>query len=206
MKYKFLKIKDYIINITSKFLSCYKVYLLVFFILFLIAFITGVMTCSNYASSIDCDKFINNYLYAFLCRESSYISFFLILSFYFLVLAILFFFVSCNAFFVVVDTIILILSSYILGFDICVMILSLGLSGIIFGVIVFGVLGILVMIVLMALLSITCKRLKERKNSCETLDKKSYIQMFFVLVLLGVTFLFLFSLLLSIIHIFVIVE
>ena len=206
MKYKFIKAKDIILNSASKLFVFYKNYLLVFFILFLIAFITGIMTCSHYASSIDCEKLINSYLYSFLCRDSSYMSFFLILSVYFIIIAVLFFFITNNVFLVVVDIVVLILTSYILGFDLCVIIISLGLSGVIFGILIFGLFGILVVSILICILSISCKRIKERRRSCESFEKSVYMKLFFVFLLLGVAFLFLLCILLSIIHIFVIVE
>ena len=69
MKEKFSKAKSIIFELASKLIIFYRNYLLVFFVVFLIAFITGIMTCSKYASDISCENLLNKYLYSFLVRD-----------------------------------------------------------------------------------------------------------------------------------------
>lgn len=206
MKEKWCRIKYTIFGEASKLFALYKYYLLVFFIFFLIAFITGIMTCSHYSADITTDNIINVYLLGYLKKDSSYLSFFLMLSVYFLIFSLFIVIFTRNQFISIVQCVIFILFSYILGFDTCVIIITLGLSGIIFGILVYALLSILIIINIIILMSIACKRLKDRKKSCQTFEHSQYVKLYILFIIIGEILLFLLSILFGIIHIFVIVD
>jgi len=206
MKEKIYRIKNIIFCNTSKVVLFYKNYLLVFFLLFLIFFITGIMTCSHYISSVSCDNLINTYLCSFLKNESRYFSFFLIMSIYFVCISLIIIIFTRNYFFVILNSVILSLMSYIYGFDLCIVIMCLGFAGIILGSLILGVLGISIFICIIFIMSIATKRLKERKSTCCSLEKSDYLRLYITFIILGILLIFLMSFLFSIIHIFVIVD
>lgn len=144
MKTKLIRIKETILRSICRLFQVYKYYLIVFFIVFLIFFITGIMTCAKYSSDISCGNLINKYMYSFLTRELSYISFFLVSTIFFVLASLIFLLLTNNLFFKILDILILILMSYIWGFDICVIILTLGLAGVFFGAIVLGGFGLII--------------------------------------------------------------
>ena len=153
MQEKWGRLRNSFLIQTSKLMGVFKYYLLVFFIFFLIAFVTGVMTCTKYASSVSCDNLINKYLLSYLTKDSSYLTFFLMMSVYYLLITIFSIIFTRNIFVVILDGVVLLLISYILGFDCCIVIVSLGLSGVIFGILVYALLGILS---LMAMIFVFC--------------------------------------------------
>lgn len=206
MKVRCERIKYMLIHQASKFLSIYKYYLLVFFVLFLISFVTGIMTCGHYGSDITCDNLINKYLLGYLAKDTSYISFFLMLSVYFLIISLFVSVFTRNVFIVVVDIVAYCITSYILGFDVCVIVISLGLSGVIFGSLVYGLFGILIMLSLALIFSIAIRRFKESKKCRSTLPSATYIKIYLLLILISELLIFIMSIIFGIIHIFVIVE
>lgn len=206
MKTKFSRIKYSFFNWISRFLICYRSYLLVFFIIFLIAFITGIMTCSHYSSSITCEHLINKYLYDFLTKESTFISYFLKLSAYYIILFLCIIFLSKNLFMIIVNCFLIFFMSYIYGFDLCIIILSLGLSGVIFGILILGVLGVFLFLTFLLIISIATKRYFVNKKSCDGVQSGSYLRLYLMLIIVSEIILFVMCLLFSIIHIFVIVE
>lgn len=206
MKEKWGRVKFTILSEASRLFARYKYYLLVFFVLFLICFITGIMTCINYSSSISCDNLINTYLLGYLQKSSSWIGFFLIMSLFFLIISLFIIIFTRNILFVIMDILILLLTSYILGFDICIIIISLGLSGVIFGILVYGLLGILTMLIIMFILSIAVKRLRDKQKMCPSIDNSQYFKVYLLLLILGLLVLLVMSILFGIIHIFVIVD
>ncbi len=205
MQERFYRIKNSISSTASKFIMQYKLYLLVFFVVFLIAFITGISTCAGYASDIECSNLINKYLYSFLCRDLSYISLFLVYSLYFSLLALFIIIFTGNLFFAIIDCILIALASYIFGFDLCVVCLCLGLSGIILGCIVGGILGLLIFFLLILILSIACKRYRDYRRHCYDTGDIKYWKIYLSIILLAMLIFFVGCLLFSIIHIFVIV-
>lgn len=190
----------------KRLLYIYKYYLLIFAIIFLIAFITGIMTCINYSSSISTDKFINIYLLSYLCKDTTYLSYFLMLGLYYLLVTLFVMFFTRNWFVIIVDGILLSLLSYILGFDTCVFVSTLGLSGVIFGVLIYGILMITVMLTIIMIMSIACRRVRDKKNICEMVESSQYFKMYIVFLLLGALILFFHAITLGVIHIFVIVD
>ena len=62
MKKKYERIRYFLERNTGKLLKCYGGYLLVFFIIFLVGFITGIMTASSYSDDLSCENLINKYL------------------------------------------------------------------------------------------------------------------------------------------------
>lgn len=206
MKEKWWTFKNYFCQNISKLFKQYKYYLLVFFLIFLVCFITGILTCSEYASSISCDNLINKYLLGYLTKESSYLSFFLMLSVYFILIALFVIFFTRNSFVVIVDGVVLSLVSYVLGFDVCVVILSLGLSGVVFGIFVYGLLGILSLFFLILIISFATRRIREIKLSCDGMSRGEYVKFYSIFIMLAEVVIFIMSILLGIIHIFVIVD
>jgi len=206
MNSKLYRLKNNFIFQTGKFLSFYKVYLFVFFIIFLISFITGIMTCSHYSSIVTYENLINKYLIKFFTREYKFTTYFLILLAYLVVIALFIMIFTKNIFVVIVDGILFSFMAYIFGFDLCIVILSFGVAGVFFGVLFLGIPGFLIFFLLMLFLSIATKRYFIKKKSTDCLPNNYYIKVFLFLILLALIVLFLHSLLFSIIHIFVIVE
>ena len=182
----------------------YKVYLLVFFVIFLISFVTGICTCAGYSADIDCSNLINKYLYSFLCRNISWFSLFLIYSVYFCLLSLFIVFLTRNLFFTIIDGAILALLSYIFGFDVCIICVCLGLSGVLLGIIIGGVLGLIIFSLIMLLISIACKRYREYHRNCIDNNTK-YWAIYLGIVVVGILVFFIGCLFFSIIHLFVIV-
>lgn len=206
MQERFYRAKNSIITNLSKFILRYRVYLLVFFVIFLISFVTGICTCASYASDITCENLINKYLYSFLCRDLSYFSLFLIYSLYFALVALFIIFLTRNIFISVVDGILLALMAYIFGFDLCVIILSLGLSGIILGILVGGLLGIAIFCLIVLMISIATHRYRTQKRMCGDECDTKYWAIYLTIILIAMLIIFIGCLLFSIIHIFVIVD
>lgn len=206
MKDNWIRFNITLIAQVRKIFEKFKYYLLGFFILFLISFITGVMTCSNYSSIVTCDNLINKYLLDYLMKENTYITFFLALSFFFLCINLFVIFATRNIFIVILDSVVLLFISYILGFDCCILIISLGISGIIFGSIVYGLLCIFALFSLIFVMAISINRYKEKKKNCEIFDNSKYIKLYIFFITLGELLLLLMSILFGIIHIFVIVD
>ena len=202
MNDKFERIKNNCFSIASRFLCCYKYYLLVFFILFFIGFLTGIFTCSGFAKDLEVEHLINPYLYDFLKNEMTFFSYFLTLAVYFLILSL--FTVICvrNKFFIGLNAVILALLAYIFGFDLCVVIICLGIAGVILGIVFMGLLGVLVFSIYICMLSLICKRILKDKN-CD--DKKIFLKTILFLILLALIVIFFYCLFFSLIHIFVIV-
>ena len=142
MDEKYQRIKNNIINFSSRFLKNYKYYLLVFFILFLIGFLTGIITASDYSKDLTCENLINIYMYSFLKREMTFFSYFLTMALYFAILLLFTTLLVRNKFMIVINTIILVLIAYIFGFDLCILMICLGLAGVILGALFIGLLGI----------------------------------------------------------------
>lgn len=201
---KFQRIKNNIISIASRFVLNYKNYLLVFFIIFLFGFLTGIFTCSSYSSDLEIDKLINKYLYDFLCGEITYFSYFLTLAIFFLIVCVITIFLVRNKFMVVFNVFLLFIMAYIYAFDMCIVIICLGLSGVVCGALFLGVFGVVFFIFYMCIMAIIAKSVIGR-DKCYVefkyvLHNCSY---FFVLALIT---LFLSSILFATIHIFVIIE
>lgn len=202
MKEKFFKFRCNLISLFGKIFNTYKYYIITLVIVFLIAFITGIMTCTEYLDNIDCSNLINKYLLNFLKKESTYIVFFLMLSMYFLIIAIFIILFTRNYFMFIIDYILLALLSYIFGFDICIFIMNLGIAGIFFGILVLGLFGLVIFISLITIISIASKKVRN-KDFC---DNKSYFKLYMIFIFISEFALLLLSLLLGIIHIFVIVD
>ena len=206
MNDKFCRIKSTIGYNILKCISVYKKCIFIFFILFLISFITGIMTCSRYSDVITIDNLINEYLLNFLKKDMKFISFFLINSLWCLLFGLFVIFLTRNYFFVICDCVLLCLLSYIFGFDLCVIILSLGLSGVIFGVVIKGILLISLFLLLIFLLSVAVKRFVMFKKLCENQEKGYLAKLYCIILTLCIVLIFLYVLLFSTIHIFVIVD
>ena len=204
MEGKFERFKNSCFSITSRFFKNYKNYLLVFFIVFLFGFLTGIFTCSNYVADLTCENLINKYLYSFLCGDMTFFSYFLTLSIFYIIICLFTILLVRNKFMVVINVFILFLMSYVFGFDICIVIMCLGLSGIIFGVLFFGLFFLCVFLMYMCIMSIICKAVINIEK-CEYTFKVVFINCLYF-ILASLILLFLSSLLFSIIHIFVIVD
>lgn len=206
MKEKFSKLGDYIKLSCFRLLNYHKGWIFAFSVVFLITFITGIMTCVHYLDIVTYENLINEYLIKLLVKDSTYLSFFLMMLLWFLVVSVVVIICTKNLFFVVIDFILLGLMSYVWGFDICIIVMTLGLAGVIYGIVFLGVLGIIVFISILLLMSIACKKFFTTKNVCDNETKKDFFKLFCVVILLGIVVLFVMSLLFSSIHIFVIVD
>lgn len=204
MEGKFGRIKNYFFSSAGRFFKYYKKYLLVFFIDFLFGACTGIFTASGYSSDLAIDNLINNYLYSFLSNEMSFFSYYLTLLIFLILIFSFSMFLVRNKFMVCVNIFLLFIMSYIFGFDLCVIVVCLGLSGIIFGVLFYGMLGIVVFSLYICIMSISSKN-AIAKDKCNN-SFKEIINENMPFILMAIVVLFLLCLLFSIIHIFVIVE
>lgn len=202
MNDKFERIKNNCFSIASRFLRFHKFFLLVFFIIFFIGFLTGIITCSGFAKDLEVKNLINPYLYDFLRNEMTFFSYFLTLSVFFVLLSLFTIFCVRNKFFIGLSAIILFLLAYIFGFDLCVVIICMGLAGVVLGVIFMGLLGFLIFSLFICILAMVCKRILKDKN-CD--DKKMFLKAVLCLICLALIILFFYCLFFSLIHIFVIV-
>ena len=184
----------------------HKGWIFAFAIVFLVGFITGIMTTVNYIDVVTHDNIINKYLIELLTNEGTYLSFFLMMTLWFLIIILLLIWFTKNTFFVVLNFILLAIMAYVWGFDICIVIMTLGLAGVIYGVLVLGLVGVSVFLTIIILMSIVCKKFFITKNICDTHLNKQYFTIFCVFVALGITLLFVMSIVFSTIRIFVIVE
>lgn len=203
MSDKWFRIKNNLKSIASRFFVCYKYYLLVFFIAFLIGLLTGIITCSGYAKDLSPSSLINKYLYSFLTKDCTMFSYFLILSVYFILLSLITIFLLKNKVMMIFNIFLLSILAYIFGFDLCIVVICLGLSGVILGVLFIGVLQILVFLIYMCIMAIVANRAIS-KEKCT--DGKEFWKICLILMCLAIVILFLSVLFFSIIHIFVIVE
>lgn len=206
MKEKFSKCFDQIKLSFLKLLVLHKGWLAIFLVVFLLSFITGIMTCVHYLDIVTYENLINEYLIELLSKKSTYLSFFLMLLLWFSVVIVVVIYCTKNIFFVVVDFCLLALMSYIWGFDICIVVMTLGLAGVIYGILFLGVLGLVVFGIITLIISIACKKFFVTKNVCDNEMKREYFKVNCLLILLGIAILFVMSLLFSSIHIFVIVD
>ena len=206
MKEKWCRFRDSIGLWFKRIINTHKWWLIVFCVVFLISFITGIMTCVNYFDVVSYENIINKHLSDLLIGEKTYISFFLIMCLWFLVIFFFLIWFTKNIFFVVVDFILLSLMAYIWGFDICIIVMTLGFAGVIYGIIVLGVLGIIIFLNITIILSLVCKKFFEFRNNCSNEIMREYFWQYFILVILGILTLFIMSLLFSSIRIFVIVD
>lgn len=206
LKEKFLKFNDQIKLSLLKILNYHKGWLVIFFAVFLLSFITGIMTCVHYLDVVTYENLINEYLIKLLTKDSTYLTFFLMMLLWFCVVTIACVLLTKNLFFVIVDFVILGLMVYVWGFDLCIIVMTLGLAGVIYGVLLLGVLGLLIFFVIVLVLSVACKKFFITKNICDNEVKRDYFRLFLVLIFCGTAVLFVMSLLFSSIHIFVIVD
>ncbi len=178
-------------------------YLILFFAIFLIGYITGIFTAGGYAGDLSCDRLINTYLYSVLTKGMKSMTYFFVLTLYFAIVVLLVAVFTRNIFFVIIGSVLMLLMSYIAGFDITIIFVTLGLSGIILGFLTYGLIGVLFFANLSLIFAISA-RLSTKRRNCEIKDK-GLPKLFFSLFLVGAFYLFVISMVFSIIHIFVIV-
>lgn len=203
MKPIFYKIKNLSSSQIARLLKEYRWYLIIFFGLFLLGYITGIFTAGRYSGDLSCENLINTYLYSLLTKDTKTITYFIIISVYFLVVSLFFIIFTRNKFMIVIDAILLLLIGYVAGFDICIIFICLGLSGIVLGFISYGVIGLLFFANLCLILSISSKMAMCKSNT--EIRNKGFFKFCFVLILIGALYIFLISFIFSLIHLFVIV-
>ncbi len=184
-------------------IKAYKGFLILFFSLFLLGFVTGIFTAGGYASDLGADSLINEYLYKVLTKDTKSLTYFLILTFYFSLVVVFSSVFTRNIFFVVLDAIIMLLSSYVWGFDITIIFVCLGLSGIVLGFLTYGVIGLLFFLNLSLIFAISSFLSFKRRN-CE-ISGRGLGSLYFSLFVVGEIYLFTIAIVFSLIHIFVIV-
>lgn len=206
MKEKFLKFRDNAFLGFIKIVTHHKGWIFLLSIVFLIAFITGIMTCVHYLDIVTYENLINEYLINLLSKKSTYLTFFLMMLFWFLVLILTIVLFTKNIFFVITDIILFALMTYVWGFDICIIVMTLGLAGVVYGVLLLGILGVSLFFVIILAIAVVCKKFFITKNICDNETKSNYLKLFCLFILLGTAILFVMSFLFSSIHIFVIVD
>lgn len=203
MEGRWQRVKNNIVSIASRFVMDYKNYLLVFFIIFLFGFLTGIFTCASYSSDLEVSNLINKYLYEFICNDIGYFSYFLTLAIFFAIICVFTILFVRNKFMLCINVFLLFLMAYVYAFDLCIVIVCLGLSGIICGALFLGVLGILVFLSYICIMSIVAKNIIS-KDRC--IELKMVIHNCLYFFVLAIIILFLSSILFAIIHIFVIID
>lgn len=204
MKYKFEFIKDRCFRIFSKIIKEYKYYLILFTVFFVIAFATGILTARKYSNDLTADNFINQSIVEFLKKEKGVFSLFFSYYFWFLLISFFTYLFTKNILLNVLEIIFFMLLSYIIGFDLCVFIYAFGVVGIIFGIVVYGVFIVLTALTYILILSIVTKKLKQQTHTCSDIVEMRKI--FWCLIILAGVMLFINCILLSILHIFVIID
>jgi len=205
MKEKYIRFKNFFNVQCKRILSQYKFCLVIMFFIFLVGIITGIMTCSRYSSEVTCDNLINKYLLDFLTCDTDFLSYFLILSIWFIILSIFTILFVRNKFMCVIINILIFFMAYIYGFDLCIIIINLGLAGIILGIFIYLLFGLFLFFVYILMVSILCKKIWS-KTGCDNLSKNDNIKINLLLIVLGIVAIFFLSFFFSLIHIFVIVE
>lgn len=205
MKEKYIRIKYLLLYNLHKLWSEYKIYILVLSVFFLIGFVTGILTCSGYSKDLSPDNIINIYLLDFLKRDLNWISLFLIISIYFILLCFLTVMFVRNKLMLLIMIIISTLLLYIFGFDLCVLIVCLGLSGIFFGIVFYGIIGLLIYFLYIIMLSIISKSIISKKINDRYCNKVRFKECV-IFSLIGVILIFFMVFFFSVIHIFVIIE
>ncbi len=204
MKEKTEKFKSVFLNFSSRLISVYKYYLLVFFVLFLIGFLTGLITASGYSKDLTCDNLINPYMLDFLKKEMTFFSYFLTVGIIFLLLCILTMLLVRNKLLIVLNAIIMMIFAYIFGFDLCVIIVCLGLAGVVCGIFFWGIPWLLIFVIYLIIMSIQAKRVI-CKDVCAKYSKE-FCKLIWMLAGCALVMMLVSILLFSIIHIFIIVE
>ena len=184
----------------------HRKFVIIFSILFLISFITGIFTSSEYAQDLTCENLINKYLYSFLCNDVNYLSFFLTMTIYFIIVSIVIIVFTHNKIFMILLTILFMLGSYIYSFDICVIFVSLGLSGIVIGFVSIGILGMLITFLIILNLAMSYTRATSKFKNNNLCNNTDYYKLYLLICFMVIILIFLLSFTFNIIHIFVIVE
>ena len=203
MKPIFYKIKHSIGYSASRLLKGNISHLIIFVIIYLLGYITGIFTAAKYAKDLTTENLINTYLYSVLTKDMATITYFLVLTVYFVLIVLIFSLLTRNKIMLILDGIILFILSYIAGFDICVIFITLGFAGIVLGFITYGIIGLLFFTNLCLILSISATAINCRKKGI--LVGKDIAKTYTALAAIGAIYLFLIAVLFSIIHIFVIV-
>lgn len=206
MYIKTTRFKEILIKNISKLLKLYSSYLLVFFVFMLIGFITGILTASKYSELIECEHLINKYLYRFLLNDINFLSYFFSVS---IILLIIFICIICftrNKFCIGLNFLLTLIISYIFGFDLYVVFISLGFAGIVLGIIVYSFIGFSIFILIIFIQSFVCKNCIDSKKSCLILSKSDCRKVYLICIFLSFLMIFIWSILFSTIHIFVIVD
>lgn len=198
------KFKSVFLNFSSRLIITYKNYLLVFFILFLIGFLTGIITASGYSKDLACDNLINPYMLDFLKKEMTFFSYFLTVGIIFVLFGLFTMLLVRTKFLIVINSIIMIFFAYIFGFDLCVIIVTCGLAGIICGILFLAVPWILIFMIYLIIMSIQAKRVI-CKHECAKYSRE-FCKLISILITIALLLMLISILLFSTIHIFIIIE
>lgn len=203
MSEKSFRIKNQLQSILSNYFKLFKWRIILLCIIFIIAFITGILTCIEYSDIVTCENLIDKYLYSFLKNEINFLSYFLTIAIFYLLINFICFLCVNSKLFTIINYVIFSLVSYIFGFDLCIIFLSLGLSGIILGVFFRGVVWVLVFFIYILFLA-TISHYTFSKDRC--VDKKSLFKLYLILSFVALIVLFVSIILFSTIHIFIILD
>lgn len=199
-------IKDRLLGGFCKILNELKYYLIIFTIFFIIAFVTGILSASKYSQDITAENLINETLLEFLKKEKGVFSLFFSYYFWFFTLSLFIILFTKNLFINILEVIALMLLAYIIGFDLCVIFFSFGLVGIIFSIFIYGILMLFVCMTLIFILSFATKLLKNKVNCLVSRDKRGLKSVYLTFLILQFVILYVLCILLSILHIFVIID
>ena len=206
MKHKLKFLGSFISRFFAKLIIEHRKHIIIFAIIFLIGFITGIFTASEYSNNLSCEYLINTYLYSFLLRDSTYITFYLTMAVYLIIIVFCICMFTRNKVMIIIFAIIFSLGSYIYGFDICIIFVSLGIAGIVLGSISFGFMGVILAFVIIVILSIASKRCTNKLTAGRFCNNFEYFKLYFSLLLVVLVVLFLICFVFNVIHIFVIVD
>ena len=202
MSEKSFRIRNQFNSILNNYFREFKGRIILLCIIFIISFITGILTCIEYSDVVTCENLIDKYLYSFLKNDMNFFSYFLMVALFYLLLGLLCFIFASSKIMCFINCCIFSLISYIFGFDLCIIIITLGLSGIIFGILFRGV-WIFVLFIYILYLAVVTK-IAFSKDRC--FDKKSLFKLFLILSFISLLILFVTIILFSTIHIFIILD
>lgn len=203
---KFCVIKDRCFRSLKELIIRYKYYIIIYSILFVIVFATGIFTALKYSKDLSPDNFINKTMLEFLKKEKGVFSLFLSYYFWFFLLSFIAMFFTVNVFINIIEILASLLLVYIIGFDLCVMFFSFGIVGIIFSIFVYGLIMMLSFICFIFIISISTRLLKSGNYVCSRSEKKEILKTYLFFLIILTILLYLLCMTLTILHIFVIID
>lgn len=185
----------------KNFFSRYKTQILVFSILFVLAFVIGILVASKFGEDLEFERMANQYFFRLISLELNIWSYFLI-SLIFFFLGFVFGFLLCsNIFIVIINFIFIFIIGYLLGFDTVVCLLNFTFISRIFFILFYVLLNLALNLLLCCLFGMGLKKyLVVKKFGKYCLLNENYGNYLIIILGLIVIILFLQCILLSLIH------